>query len=866
MPRKKTAPTSGGNPVLAWFERAHGWRPFDFQQQAWSAYTAGHSGLIHAPTGMGKTYAAWLGPLMRWCEAHPQAGAKSPPPPLTVLWITPLRALAADTAGALAAPVAEMGLPWTVELRTGDVSSSVKARQRKRLPSALVTTPESLSLLLSYADAAEKFSSLDCVIVDEWHELMHSKRGTQTELALARLRRWNPRLQTWGLSATMGNLEQAMQVLLGDPARVEAGLLIRGESKKTIAVDTLQPKDVDRFPWAGHLGLRLLDEVVGELESANTALLFTNTRSQAELWFAALMKARPDWIGQIALHHGSLDRGVRDEVEKLLRAGRLRCVVCTSSLDLGVDFSPVDRVFQVGSPKGVARLMQRAGRSGHQPGAKSRIIGVPAHAFELVEFAAARDAVARGEIESRLPLDRPLDVLVQHMVTLAMGGGFDADELFDEVRTSYAFRHLTQQEWAWALDFVTRGGSALRAYPQYTRVIQQDGRYVVNDRRIALMHRINIGTITSDTAVAIKLMRGRTLGTVEESFIARLRVGDRFVFAGLTLELVRVRGMVAYARKAKQRSGSVPRWQGGKSPLSTQLADAVRRKIDEARQGDYLDPEMRAVQPLMELQRRWSLIPSPTELLIEQTTTREGTHSFLYPFQGRLVHEGLGALLAYRLAQHAPRSITVTANDYGIEILGSEVIDLDEAGWRAVLTTEHLVEDLLACLNATELARRQFREIARVAGLIIQGFPGQSKSTRQLQASSEMFYEVLTQFDPENLLLDQARREVLERQLEVQRLRQALERVEKMSIVFRKPDMLTPLAFPLWAEHLRENHVSSESWSDRIRQMAVALEEAAEREEHGRPRSRPRPKKTRSKKTGTGVVSTNPRRPANGKV
>lgn len=799
---------------------------------------------------MGKSYAAWLGALMQWCDAHPDRAAwpQTSTPPLTVLWITPLRALAADTTQTLRAPVEEMGLPWTVELRTGDVSSSVKARQRKRLPSALVTTPESLSLLLSYADAAEKFNKVQCVVVDEWHELMASKRGTQTELALVRLRRWNPGLRTWGLSATMGNLDQAMDVLMGSAVHAARGRLICGESPKTIAIDTLGPapgSDMQRFPWAGHLGLRLLDEVVAELETAGSALLFTNTRSQAELWFAALMKRRPDWIGEVALHHGSLDRQVRDEVERLLRAGRLRCVVCTSSLDLGVDFSPVDRVFQVGSPKGVARLMQRAGRSGHQPGAVSRIVGVPTHAFEMIEFAAARDAVARGTIESRLPLDRPLDVLVQHLVTLAMGGGFQEAELFDEVRTSYAFRHLSEQEWRWAMDFVTRGGQALSAYPQYARVVRQDGRYTVTSRQIAQMHRMSIGTITSDTAVAVKLMRGRTLGTVEESFIARLKVGDRFVFAGMVLELVRVRGMTAHVRKAKRQSGSVPRWQGGKSPLSTQLADAVRLKIEEARRRKFVDPEMQAVRPLLELQRRWSKIPAPGELLIERIETREGHHHFLYPFQGRLVHEGLGALLAYRLAQQSPRSITVTANDYGIELMAPEPIELDEPAWRAVLGTTRLVEDLLACLNATELARRQFREIARVAGLIFTGYPGQGKSARQLQASSELFYDVLSEFDPGNLLLDQARREVLERQLEVRRLKRALGKLDGMRIVMREPTMLTPLAFPLWAEHLRENHVTSESWSDRIRQMAVALEDAAAKEER-----RPRKRKTRKNRVG----------------
>ncbi|MFW6032816.1 MAG: DEAD/DEAH box helicase, partial [Phycisphaeraceae bacterium] len=517
------------DPITHWMRQTRGCRPFDYQLATWAAYLAGESGLVHAPTGMGKTFAVWLGPLRRWCDRHPdrEAWAEMAPPPLKVLWITPLRALAADTAEALREPVEALGLPWTLERRTGDVSSSVKARQRKRLPSALVTTPESLSLLLSYADAKPKFRHLECVIVDEWHELMSTKRGTQTELGLARLRRWNPDLQTWGLSATMGNLDEARDVLLGTPGRAAKGRLICGAEPKEVAVETLAPESVERFPWAGHLGLRLLPGVIAELEAARSALVFTNTRSQAELWFAALLKARPDWIGAVALHHGSLDRRVREEVERLLRQGRLKCVVCTSSLDLGVDFSPVDRVFQVGSPK-----------------------GVPAHACELVELAAARAAVEERAIEARRPLERPLDVLVQHLVTLAMGGGFDEQRTLAEVRSTYAYRHLSDQEWQWAMDFVTRGGEALRAYPQYARVrTDEAGRWVVSSQQIARLHRMAIGTITSDVSITVKLKRGKRLGTVEESFIARLKPGDRFVFAGQVLELIKVRQMVAEVRR-----------------------------------------------------------------------------------------------------------------------------------------------------------------------------------------------------------------------------------------------------------------------------------------------------------------------------
>ncbi|MEO1237375.1 MAG: ligase-associated DNA damage response DEXH box helicase, partial [Planctomycetota bacterium] len=720
---------------------------------------------------------------------------------------------------------------WTVERRTGDVSAAVKARQRKRLPSALVTTPESLSVLLSYADAKEKFRGLRTVVVDEWHELMSTKRGTQTELGLARLRRWNPALRVWGLSATLGNLPEARDTLLG-PALAPSGVMVHGPDHKRIEITTLLPKDMDRFPWAGHLGITLLPQVIEVLEDASSTLLFTNTRSQAEIWFNEICAKRPDWIGEVALHHGSIDRKTRNAVEDLLRSGGLRCCVCTSSLDLGVDFSPVERVIQVASPKGVARLMQRAGRSGHQPGKVSRVIGVPTNALEVIDFAAARDAAEARAIESRRPLDRPLDVLVQHLVTCAMGGGFTSGEMRDEVRSAHAYRDLSDAEWAWCLDFVRRGGETLKAYPQYARVVEgEDGRFTVASPKIARGHRMGIGTITSDAAIAVKFANGRKLGTVEENFVGFLKPGDKFVFAGYLLQLVRVRSMVATVKKATGKKAQVPRWQGGRTPLSTQLAEAVRARLDRVRaEGGVAEgspPEMKAIAPLLELQASWSVVPGAGRLLIENTKTRDGHHVFLYPLQGRLVHEGLGTLLAHRLTREAPRAVTVTVNDYGIELLSPDALDLGEADWRRLLGEEELLDDLLEALNTSQLARRAFRDIARVAGLISPGYPGQPVANRHLQASSELFFDVFVDFDPENLLLDQARREVLEQQLEVRRLRRALGTLAEAELEPVATERLTPLAFPLWAERLREQHLNSQSWQEQVGKMVVRLEEAA---------------------------------------
>jgi ATP-dependent Lhr-like helicase len=832
-PPAPDAPSPAHDDPVAWF-RSRGWEPFAFQEEVWRAYRAGESGLVHAATGTGKTYAAWMGPVLEWLERHPAARGRrtrrAQAAPLTVLWITPLRALAADTEAALRAPVEALGLPWSIETRTGDTSAATRSRQRTRLPTALITTPESLSLLLTRADHHQLFAHLEAVVVDEWHELMASKRGVQTELCLARLRRIVPELRTWGLSATLGNLEEALVTLLGRDAHgaPRTGRLVQGLVPKALAVDALIPETIERFPWAGHLNTRLLPDVITAVEEGRTALVFTNTRSQCELWFQALLDARPDWAGVLALHHGSLDPRARAAVERGLRDGSLRCVVCTSSLDLGVDFTPVDRVLQVGSPKGVARLVQRAGRSGHQPGALSRVTCVPTHAFELLEVAAARDALAARAIEARPPLDRPLDLLAQHVVTLALGGGVRRDELLAEVRSTHAYRALTEAELDWVLDFVSRGGQALSAYREYAKVREVDGTYTVSDRMVALRHRLSIGTIVSDTALKVRYLTGGTLGTVEESFIARLTPGERFIFAGKPLEFVRIRELTAWVKKARSVKGAVPRWQGSRMPLSSELAAAVRGRLEEARQGRFDGPEMTAVRPVLELQAEISRIPAPDELLVERVETSEGHHCFVFPFEGRLVHEGLAALFAYRLAQLAPATFTFACNDYGFELLSTARAPIEEALDAGLLSTRHLLHDIVASLNAAELARRQFREIARVAGLVFQGYPGRDRSMKQVQASSGLIYDVFARYDPDNLLVQQAQREVLERQLEQTRLARCLARLGASRVLLVEPRRPSPLSFPILVDRTREQ-VSSEKLADRVRRMTASHERTARR-------------------------------------
>ena len=858
-----------------WFKR-QGRKAFEFQEETWKAFLDGEHGLVHAATGTGKTMAAFCGSMIQWLAENREAfralknaekltaasetvatlgqtkALREIPPPIKrtsidrlnraktkrrklpklnatskikVLWVTPLRALATDTATNLGQAIDGLGLPWQVETRTGDSDPAVRSRQRKRFPEVLVTTPESLTLMLSWPGNLERFDELRLIVVDEWHELLGSKRGVQTELALARIRNLQPAARVWGLSATIGNLDEAMQVLCGVGGTCP-GRLIRGRVRKATEIDSIIPPDIERFPWAGHLGLRLTPQVAKIVATAESSLVFTNTRSQTEFWYRALLNHSPDLAGRVAVHHGSLDRGLRSWVEDSLRDGKLKCCVCTASLDLGVDFTVVDQVVQIGSPKGNARLLQRAGRSGHQPGVASRITFVPTNAMELVELAAVRDSIAAGKIESRTPLAKPLDVLAQHVVTVALGSQFAADDLLNEVKSTHAYRDLSQQEWQWVLDFAHRGGDSLHAYPDFHRLENIDGQYVVTDKKVARKHRLSIGTIVSDSAIYVRYQKGSTLGMVEDSFVGRMEPGDKFMLAGKLLELVRVHENVAYVKRGKGKTTTIPRWMGGRLPLSNELSRSIREKLEQAHHGDFASAEMQSVRPLLELQSQWSAIPTTGQLLIERLKTRDGFHVFIYPFDGRLVHEGLAALLALRLSRRSPISFSMAMNDYGLVLQSPTDSQLGEALEAGLFSPDKLTEDIFESLNATEMTKRQFREIARVAGLIFEGYPGRPTSSRHLRASSNLFFDVFTQYDPNNLLLQQARREVLERQLEQSRLVGSLNRINRSEIVIRDLVRPTPFSFPLIVDGLRDR-LSSEKLADRIERMQKSLEKEA---------------------------------------
>lgn len=801
-----------------WF-RQRGWRAFPFQLEAWRAYLDGYHGMINAPTGSGKTYALLLPILLEFIREFPEAGERTNSG-LRAVWITPIRALTREIQASAQRAIDELGLQWEVGIRSGDTATSDRQKQKRRPPEILITTPESLHLLLASKGYDKFFQDLKCVVTDEWHELMGSKRGVQMELALSRLKTICPALKVWGISATIGNMDESLSVLMGNSLNSSRVKVIRADIPKAIEVVSVLPDEIERFPWSGHLGLKMIEKVLPIIDSSQSTLIFTNTRAQCEIWYQNLLEVQPDLAGAMAMHHGSISRELRDWVENALHANQLKAVVCTSSLDLGVDFRPVETVVQIGSPKGVARFMQRAGRSGHQPGATSRIYFVPTHSLELMEAAALRQAIDEQQLESRIPYIRSFDVLVQYLVTLAVSDGFRPEDILPEVRGTFSFQSISDAEWRWVLDFITTGGASLQAYDEYQKVEVQNGFYRVTSRRTALQHRLSMGTIVGSDSLKIKYLKGSYIGTVEEWFIAQLKPGDIFWFAGRALELVRIKEMTVLVRRSKSTKGKVPSWQGGRMPLSTELSAFLREKMTQAHRGDLEDIELQTLEPLFEVQRERSAIPGKDQFLIEYFKSREGYHLLVYPFEGRFVHEGIGSLLAYRISRLKPISFSIAMNDYGFELLSDIEIPIEEALEKGVFSTESLSDDIQSSINETEMARRRFRDIAGIAGLVFKGYPGKQKRMKHLQSSSELFFGVFSDYEPDNLLLLQAYEEVQTFQLEEARLRRALNRINEQEILLQRPDKFTPFSFPIIVDRLRER-LSSEKLADRIKRMTL---------------------------------------------
>jgi ATP-dependent Lhr-like helicase len=877
--------TPGYKVILQWLASKK-MKPFEFQEQTWQQIHRENSGIVNAPTGFGKTFSVFLGALINFINQHPDSYKTKSKNGLQLLWITPLRALAKDIARAMEEVIAELNMSWKIGSRNGDTDTNERQRQKRNMPEVLIITPESLHLLLAQKGYAETLSTLKIVAVDEWHELLGSKRGVQVELAISRIvglkstkyevqstkeepslryevqstkdkeepkkltfnnqqSNLNSQLQTtnfkvqttnklsiWGISATIGNLEQAREVLLSPLSQLlphlsaarrgAGGEVIVANLRKNIEIESVIPFEIEKFPWAGHLGLNLAQEAIEIIRANKTTLMFINTRGMSERWYQKILELAPDLAGAIALHHGSIEHDLRTWVEEALHTATLKVVVCTASLDLGVDFRPVETVIQVGSPKGVARFLQRAGRSGHQPGKVSKIFFIPTHTLELVEAAALKQAMHENLIESREPRLLCFDVLIQYLCTLAISDGFMPEEIFNEVKSTYCFAEITKEEWQQLLKNIVSGGVALQQYDEFKKVeVDVDGLYHIRNRRIAMRHRMHIGTIVSSPMMKVKFMSGGYVGVIEETFISRLEPGNVFTLAGRNLEFVMVKEMTVLVRKSNATKAIVPSWDGGRMPLSSNLGAMLRRKFNEALNAN--DIELRVLKPLFLLQQKLSHVPQENELLIEQIETKDGFHLFVYSFEGRLVHEAMAAILAYRISRITPITFSLAMNDYGFELLSDQPIPVDDSNVYELFSTDNLFEDIQRSVNSTEMARRKFRDIGVIGGLIFQGYPGEQRKARHLQASASLLFNVLSEYEPGNLLLRQAYYEVMEQQMEEQRLRNMLERIQNSKIILTYPTQLTPFCFPIKVDSMREN-MSSEKLEDRLKRMQAQLE------------------------------------------
>lgn len=813
--------TKGYKKVKAWL-KADKKKPFKFQEDAWRYYAEGYSGLVNAPTGFGKTYSLFLAVVIDALN-QPEAKGKKQKDRLQLIWITPLRSLAKDLARAMRQTLLELELDWMVGVRNGDTSQAEKLQQKKSMPEILLITPESIHLLLAQKNSSTLFKNLKCVVADEWHELLGSKRGVLVELALSRIKGLqkqanNEVLRVWGISATIGNIEEAMQVL--NPDANSKRIIIKADLEKKIEIKSILPDDIETLPWAGHLGLKLAYKLLPIIEKSKTTLIFINTRGQTEMWYQHLLNLEPELAGQLAIHHGSIDFELRNWIEDALHTGQLKAVIATSSLDLGVDFKPVDTVVQVGSPKGVARFLQRAGRSGHSPYETSKIYFLPTHALELVEAAAIKEAAVNKDIESREPVIMVFDTLIQYLVTLAIGDGFDDKIIYEEIKNTHAFQMILPEEWDWVMRFITYGGESLTAYTEFKKVAkdEKDGLWKVKSRQLAMRHRLHIGTIVSDAMLKVKFLSGGYIGMVEEYFLSRLKAGDTFRLAGRVLEFVQVKDMTVVVRLSKKKNAVSPSWLGGRLPLSSNLGAVLRKKYDEALDKNHSDKEMEIMFPLFQLQEKRSHVPKSDELLIELINNKEGFHLFAYPFEGRLVHEVLAALVAYRLSKLLPITFSIAMNDYGFELLSDTEIPMDDAIAYDVFSPKNLTQDITLSINSTEMARRKFRDIACISGLVFQGYPGKYVANKHLQSSAGLFFNVFSDFDKHNLLLRQAYDEVFYQQLEEPRLAAALERIQKGNIIITHPNSFTPLSFPIKVDSLRES-MSSEALEERIARM-----------------------------------------------
>ena len=801
--------TNGYKIIQNWMSDK-GISPFKFQVQTWQKFGNGYSGMVVAPTGFGKTYSVFLALISDFLN-HPDQYKKG----MKMIWITPLRSLSKDIAKAMQEAIDEIGLDWAVGVRNGDTDPKVRQQQVKNMPEILVATPESLQLLLGQKNHQRFFQNLQTIVVDEWHELLGSKRGVLVELGISQLRKYVPKIKIWGITATIGNLDEAMEVLI--PYNIKKTKVTAKEHKK-IEILSVFPDEVEILPWAGHLGQKLADKVVPIILESKSTIVFTNTRSQSEMWYQLLLNVYPDFAGQIAIHHSSIDSELRNWIEENLSSGKLKAVVSTSSLDLGIDFKPVDTVIQIGSAKGVARFLQRAGRSGHSPFEISKIYCVPTHSLELIEVSALKEAVKQNVIEPREPQVLCFDVLVQFLMTLAIGDGFYPEETYERIKQVYTFQEMTDEEWKSMIDFLTIGGSALKSYEEYHKVVvMEDGLHKVTSRKIAMLHRMNMGAIVSDAMLKVKFISGGYIGMVEEYFISRLKKEEKFILAGRVLEVAMIKDMTVFVRASKGKA-QAPSYLGGRLPLSSNLGHFLREKLSGALNPKASEKELKFLHPLLVNQEERSHIPKEDEFLVELIKNREGYHLFMYPFEGRLVHEVMAALIAYRISKLAPISFSMAMNDYGFELFSDKEIPLNEENLDKILTRDNLMTDVISSINAAEMARRKFRDIAVISGMVVQNFPGQQRSNKSLQSSAGLIFKVLEDHDPNHFLVRQAYTEVFNMQLQEQRVVEAFKRIEKSKIILKFANAFTPLSFPIKVDSLRQT-LTSEDLDSRIQKL-----------------------------------------------
>lgn len=802
MDHHDTSPSLLPPNVAGWF-RSRGWAPHAHQLAMVQAAADGVSALLIAPTGGGKTLAGFLPSLIELSE-RPREG-------LHTLYISPLKALAVDIQRNLEIPVAEMRLPIRTETRTGDTPEAKRRRQRAHPPQILMTTPESLALLLSYADAGSIFGTLRCVIVDELHALAGTKRGDLLALGLARLARLAPAARRVGLSATVAEPDQLV-AWLSRTGTAEGGdvRLVQGRAGAEPVIDILTTRE--RLPWAGHMALHALKEVYARIREHRTTLLFVNTRAQAELVFQALWRINDENL-PIALHHGSLAVEQRRKVEAAMARGDLRAVVATSSLDLGIDWAAVDLVVQIGAPKGASRLVQRIGRANHRMDEPSRALLVPANRFEVLECRAALDAVRAHTLDGDRPRPGGLDVLAQHILGMACAAPFRADELYDEIVCAAPYAGLSRDEFDDVLEFVATGGYALGSYERFHRLkTREDGRMAAAGPMVARQYRLNVGTIVQEAMLRVRLNRGPVLGEVEEYFIQGLTPGDSFVFAGQLLKFLGVREMEAMVAKGGEGDPQVPAYAGGRLPLSTHLAERVRAILHDPDRWTGLPED---VQEWLRLQRWRSVLPPADGLLVESFPRRGKRFLVVYAFEGRNAHQTLGMLLTRRMERMGAAPLGFVATDYVLAVWSLRTpSDLD-----ALFDRDMLGDDLEAWMDESSMLRRTFRNVAIIAGVIDRRHPGQEKTGRQVTFSSDLIYDVLRKHDPGHILLRATRADAAGGLTDIRRLSDFLARIEGR-ILHKDLDRISPLAVPVILEIGREQVFGSAT--DELLEQATA--------------------------------------------